>query len=158
MGKPPPNPLGGDGSTGPQQRIGAVGEGGPGHPDDILGGALQAGWREICKKGKTNTTPSMQGSQIINLNHFASFVNDNSTLLHSCKENVSFVDEAYCSGLVCILGAKFRGNIHVATEWKQQRIGNTWCIPCCETTKSFTYNHCPQKWIGYSLISPLAWS
>ena len=94
-----------------------VGEGGPAHTDDILGGVLQVGWKEICKKGKTNTTPStlpVQGSWIINLNHFASFVNDISIHLHSCKENVLFVGETYCSGLASILSAKSRGNI--ATE------------------------------------------
>ena len=41
MGEPPLNPLGGDHSPGPQQRTGAVGEGGPAHPDDTLRVALQ---------------------------------------------------------------------------------------------------------------------
>ena len=45
MGEPPPDPLGGDHSTGPWQRTGAVGEGGPAHQDDTHGGALQPGWR-----------------------------------------------------------------------------------------------------------------
>ena len=33
MGEPPPDPLGGDHSARPRQRTGAVGEGGPAHPD-----------------------------------------------------------------------------------------------------------------------------
>ena len=37
----PPDLLGGDHSAGPRQRTGAVGEGGPAHPDDILRGVLQ---------------------------------------------------------------------------------------------------------------------
>ena len=37
MGEPPPDPLGGDHNAGPWQRTGAVGEGGPLHPDDTLG-------------------------------------------------------------------------------------------------------------------------
>ena len=41
----PPDPLGGDHSAGPWQRTGAVGEGGPAHPDDTLRGALQPRWR-----------------------------------------------------------------------------------------------------------------
>ena len=39
MGEPCPDP--GDHSAGPWQRTGAVGEGGPVHLDDTLGGALQ---------------------------------------------------------------------------------------------------------------------
>ena len=35
--------MGGDCSSGPWQRTGTVGEGGPTHPDDTLGGALQMG-------------------------------------------------------------------------------------------------------------------
>ena len=35
----------GDHSAGRWQRTGAVGEGGPTHPDDTLRGALQPGWR-----------------------------------------------------------------------------------------------------------------
>ena len=31
--------------TGPGQRTGVVGEGGPAHPDDTCGGALQPRWR-----------------------------------------------------------------------------------------------------------------
>ena len=42
MGEPPLNPLGGDHSPGPQQRNGAVGEGGPAHPGDTLRVALQS--------------------------------------------------------------------------------------------------------------------
>ena len=34
MGEPPPDPLGRDHRTGPWQRTGAIGEGGPAHPDD----------------------------------------------------------------------------------------------------------------------------
>ena len=45
MGVPPPDPLGGDHRTGPRQRTGAVGEGGPAHPDDTRGGVLQQRWR-----------------------------------------------------------------------------------------------------------------
>ena len=45
MGESPPNPLGGDHSAGPWQRTGAVGEGGPAHPDDTLRGTLQPTWR-----------------------------------------------------------------------------------------------------------------
>ena len=45
MGKPPPDPLGGDYHTGPWQRTGAVGEGGSAHPDDALRGVLQPRWR-----------------------------------------------------------------------------------------------------------------
>ena len=41
MGGSPPDPLGEDHSAGPWQRTVAVGEGGPAHPDDTLGGALQ---------------------------------------------------------------------------------------------------------------------
>ena len=37
--------LGGDHSTGPWQRTGAVGEEGPAHPDDTLRRVLQPGWR-----------------------------------------------------------------------------------------------------------------
>ena len=40
VGKPPPDSQGGDHSTGPWQRTGAVGEGGPAHPDDTHRGAL----------------------------------------------------------------------------------------------------------------------
>ena len=43
--EPPPDPLGGDDCTGPWQRTGAVGEGGPAHPDDTCRGALQPRWR-----------------------------------------------------------------------------------------------------------------
>jgi len=43
--EPPPDPLGGDDHTGPWQRTGAVGEGGPAHPDDTCRGALQPRWR-----------------------------------------------------------------------------------------------------------------
>jgi len=42
MGEPPLNPLGGDHSPGPQQRTGAIGEGGPAHLDDTLRVALQS--------------------------------------------------------------------------------------------------------------------
>ena len=35
--------------TGPWQRTGAVGEGGPAHPDDTHGGALQPRWRTAWK-------------------------------------------------------------------------------------------------------------
>ena len=45
MGEPPSDPLGGDHHTGPWQKTGAVGEGGPAHPDDTCGGALQPRWR-----------------------------------------------------------------------------------------------------------------
>ena len=45
MGDPPPDPLGGDYSDGPQQKTGTVGEGGPVHPDDTLRGALQLRWK-----------------------------------------------------------------------------------------------------------------
>ena len=45
VGESPPDPLGGDHSAGPWQRTGAVGEGGPAHPDDTLRGALQLKWR-----------------------------------------------------------------------------------------------------------------
>ena len=45
VGEPLPDPVGGDHCTGPWQRTGAVGEGGPVHPDDTCGGALQLGWR-----------------------------------------------------------------------------------------------------------------
>ena len=45
MEEPPPNPLGGGHRTGPWQRTGAVGEGGPAHPDDTHEGALQLRWR-----------------------------------------------------------------------------------------------------------------
>ena len=45
MGKPPPDPLGGDHHTEPWQRTGAVAEGGPAHPNDTCGGALQPRWR-----------------------------------------------------------------------------------------------------------------
>ena len=41
MGEPLFNALGGDHRTGPWQRTGAVGEGGPGHLDDTCGGVLQ---------------------------------------------------------------------------------------------------------------------
>ena len=41
VGESPSDPLGGDHSVGPWQRTGAVGEGGPAHPDDTLRGALQ---------------------------------------------------------------------------------------------------------------------
>ena len=43
MGEPPHNPLGGDHSSAPWQRTGALaslGEGGPTHPDDTLGEVL----------------------------------------------------------------------------------------------------------------------
>ena len=40
-----PDLLGGDGSAGPRQRTGAVGEGDPAHPDDTLRGVLQLRWR-----------------------------------------------------------------------------------------------------------------
>ena len=36
MGESQPDPLGGDHSGGSWQRTGAVGEGGPAHPDDTL--------------------------------------------------------------------------------------------------------------------------
>ena len=42
MGESPPDPLRGDHSAGPWQRTGAVGEGGPAHPDDTLREPLQA--------------------------------------------------------------------------------------------------------------------
>ena len=42
--EPPPDPLGGDHSAGPWERTGAVGEGGPAHSNDTLGGVLQPGW------------------------------------------------------------------------------------------------------------------
>ena len=45
MGESPCDRLGGDHSAGPWQRTGAVGEGGPAHPDDTLRGALQPRWR-----------------------------------------------------------------------------------------------------------------
>ena len=45
VGESPSNRLLGDHSAGPWQRTGAVGEGGPSHPDDTLRGALQPGWR-----------------------------------------------------------------------------------------------------------------
>ena len=45
MGELPPNPLGGDYRTGSWQETGAVGEGGPAHPDDTHGGVLQLRWR-----------------------------------------------------------------------------------------------------------------
>ena len=45
MGEPPPDQLGGDHSTGLWQKTGTVGEGGPAHPDDNCGVALQPGWR-----------------------------------------------------------------------------------------------------------------
>ena len=45
VGIPPPDPLGGDHRTGPWQRIGVVGEGGPAHPDDTYGRVLQPSWR-----------------------------------------------------------------------------------------------------------------
>ena len=45
MGESPSDQLGGDNSPGPWQRTGAVGEGGPTHPDDTRGGALQLRWR-----------------------------------------------------------------------------------------------------------------
>ena len=44
MGESPFDPLGGDHSAGPWQRTGAVGEGGPAHPDDTVRGALQPRW------------------------------------------------------------------------------------------------------------------
>ena len=37
--------MGGDHHTGPWQGTGAVGEGGPAHPDDTRGGMLQQRWR-----------------------------------------------------------------------------------------------------------------
>jgi len=45
MGELPPHPLGGDYSTGPWKRTGAVGEGGLAYSDDTLRGALQPRWR-----------------------------------------------------------------------------------------------------------------
>ena len=45
MGEPPPDRLGGDHYTGPQQRTGVVGEGGPAYPDDTFRRALQPTWR-----------------------------------------------------------------------------------------------------------------
>ena len=39
------HPIDWETSAGPWQRTGAVGEGGPAHPDDTLRGALQPGWR-----------------------------------------------------------------------------------------------------------------
>ena len=45
VGKPPPDPLGGDYHTGPWLRTRGVGEGGPAHPDDTCRGALQLKWR-----------------------------------------------------------------------------------------------------------------
>ena len=44
MGEPPPDPLGGDHSAGPWPKTGAVGEGGPAHPDDTLRRVLQPRW------------------------------------------------------------------------------------------------------------------
>ena len=41
MGEPPPDPLGGDHSAGLWQRTGAVGEGGPAHPNNTFRGMLQ---------------------------------------------------------------------------------------------------------------------
>ena len=43
----PSDRLGGDHSTGPQQRTGIVAEGGTAHPDDTLGGALQPEGLEV---------------------------------------------------------------------------------------------------------------
>ena len=48
MGEPPPTPLGGDHTAGPRQRTGAVGEGGPAHPEDILRGVLKLRLRSGC--------------------------------------------------------------------------------------------------------------
>ena len=45
VGESPSDRLGGDHSAGPWQRTGAVGEGGPAHPDDTLRRALQPRWR-----------------------------------------------------------------------------------------------------------------
>ena len=45
VGESPSDRLGGDHSPGPWQRTGAVGEGGPAHPDDTLREALQPRWR-----------------------------------------------------------------------------------------------------------------
>ena len=45
VGESPYNRLGKDHSAGPWQRTGAVGEGGPAHPNDTPRGALQPGWR-----------------------------------------------------------------------------------------------------------------
>ena len=44
MGESPPDPLGRDHSAGPWQGTGAVGEGGPAHPD-VPSGGLQPRWR-----------------------------------------------------------------------------------------------------------------
>ena len=45
MGESPLDPLGGDYSAGQWQKTGAVGEGGPTHPDDTVRKALQPRWR-----------------------------------------------------------------------------------------------------------------
>ena len=45
IGKTPPNPMRGDIGAGPQQRTGAVSEGGLADPDDTLRVALQPRWR-----------------------------------------------------------------------------------------------------------------
>ena len=45
MGESLSDRLGGDNSAGPWQRTGAIGKGGPAHPDDTLRRALQPGWR-----------------------------------------------------------------------------------------------------------------
>ena len=68
VGEPPPNPLGGDHRTGPWQRTGVVGEGGPAHPNDTCRRALQPRWRtgstwlldrcdeETCRDGGATLT------------------------------------------------------------------------------------------------------
>ena len=45
MGESPPDALGRDHSGGPWERTGAVGEGGPAHPDDNFREARQLRWR-----------------------------------------------------------------------------------------------------------------
>ena len=47
MGESPSNRLGGDHSAGPWQRTGAVGEGGPTHPDDTLASTRMEDWKSL---------------------------------------------------------------------------------------------------------------
>ena len=64
-----PDPLGGDCSSGPWQRTEAGGKGGPTHPDDTLGGALQMGRTGIpwllnnCDDEATSIPPLYRYSQ-----------------------------------------------------------------------------------------------
>ena len=77
----------------------------------------------------------------------------------SCKENVSFVGETYCSGLASILSAKFRGNI-ATEEWgnseESETLGAYLAMkqqnrsPTITVRKSGLVIHPSHHWLGAS--------